>query len=242
MIARAAFSPRALGQTAQGFTPMSGLVVAQTGFVQHGPQHLVRQVVSEYTPEPEPERAPEPAPAPALAAPPVAMAKTVILSDQLRAQILAEGHAKGRAEALAELAPHTAALDQAAFMLRQMLDQISVAIDAETESLAQNLGQMVRSLASERAGSQIDHDPASFAARITTLAQRISDGFAGVMVMVNPFDLEALRAADTQGALPLAQLAQAELHADPSLARGDVRLRMAGLVLEDLIHSATGAA
>jgi flagellar assembly protein FliH len=238
MTARAAFSPRSLGQTAQGFAPMSGLVVAQTGFVQHGPQHLVRQVVAAYTPEPEP--APEPVPAPP--APPVALTKTVILSDQLRAQILAEGHAQGRAEALAELAPHMAALDQAALMLRQMLDQISVAIDAETESLAQNLGHLVRSLASERAGSQIDHDPASFAARITTLAQRISDGFAGVMVMVNPQDLEALRAADTQGALPLAQLLQADLHADHTLARGDLRLRMAGLVLEDLIHNTAAAA
>lgn len=241
MTARAGFSPRPLGQTAQGFAPMAALVSPQTGFVQHAPQHLVRHVVPDYTPDPVPE--PEPAPAPAAApAAPLVMTKTVILTDQMRAQILAEGHSQGRAEALAELAPRLAELDQAAHLLRQMLDQIAVAIDAETEALAQKLGQMVRSLAAERAGSQIDHDPASFAARIAALAQRISDGFAGVVVMLNPQDLATLRAADAQSVLPLAQLAQADLHADPSLARGDVRLRMAGLVLEDLIHDAAGAA
>jgi flagellar biosynthesis/type III secretory pathway protein FliH len=238
MTTPASFSVRPLVRAPQGFTPMAGLGSSPAGFVQHSPQNLVRQSIVESPAAAsviEPHR--EPVAAITAPAPVVAQTKSVILTDQIRAQLLAEGQAQGRAEAIAELAPRLVELDTAAALLRQILDGIALAVDAETDALAQTLGQLVRTLASERAGSRIDHDPASFATRIATLAERISDGFAGLAVTLNPHDLAALRAAAVPEASDLVQAMAATLQSDASLARGDVRLRAQGLALDDLIHN-----
>lgn len=238
MTAPTAFNPRPHRAGGQGFTPMAGLSMGSAGFVRHAPQDLLQKTVPD-TPVPV---VPDPEPvAPPVAPPPATAARSTALSDQARAQLLADAHAKGRAEALAELAPQIAALDHAAALLRQVLDGISIAMDSETEALANTLGHLVRSLASERAGSQIDHDPAGFAARVNALSMRISNGLAGVSVVLNPQDLAALRAVVCSDAPQLVQLLQADLHSDAALARGDVRLRAPGLTLDDLIFAAGAA-
>ncbi len=232
----------------QGFVPMTALGVAARDFARQRPQDMVRsmpvpvaQLAVDEPPAPalapvtEPATEVDHAPAPVSALPP----GPVPSSDEVRRAALAEGVARGRAEAEAEFATARAALDAAAATLCALVDGITHASESETEALAHTLGHVVRTLASERAGVQIDQDPAGFGARIAALADRIVDGHGALAVMLNTQDLAALVAARSPEAPQLERLLQADLRADAALSRGDVRLRARGLSLDDLIRCGT---
>lgn len=233
----ATFQALPLSADENGFRPLAAMSQDQAGFLVRLPQDMVRFPKTEpresslelrnSVPEPD-DRSPPAAPVPATAEPPVV--------DGIAEKAYAEGFARGRAEVEAELGELRAGLDEAAGVLNGVLNQIQVAVESETETLAQVLDELVRSLAAERAGAQIDADPASFGLRIIGMAERISESFSGLVVRLNPLDLDALYALRRRGKLPqLEGLFQASLASDPDLARGDVRLRAQGLALDDLL-------
>ncbi len=233
------FRPQAVGAGAQGFVPMAGLGTGAVGFSRRLPQDMARlapaPVMQPAAPEPAEPAAPAPdyCPSPP---PPSARLPEPVSEAALRAA-QAEGHARGRAEAEAEFAAARDAVDAAAATLSALVDQITRATEAETEALAHTLDEAVRRLASERAGEQIDAAPAGFSARITALAGRIAEGLSGLSITLNPQDLAALQAAGSAETPQIVRLLQADLRADPALMRGDIRLRAAGLALDDLIHA-----
>jgi len=181
---------------------------------------------------PQQNPAPQPVPQPTMQADRMA---------DLRAEIRAELRAELRSEMVAELEVERAAIAATAHSLAAALEQISNPPAAEMSALAQQLGQAVARLASDRAGQAIDTDAAPFARRIAQLAQRVSDKMNAATLWLHPEDRAAI-ASVLQKACPpdLAELAQARLQADHDLMRGDVRLRLSDarasvLRLDDLI-------
>lgn len=231
------FCPMPIAKKGQQFTPSTVIPTCSSGFTEWRPRDMVRAQPSEQV-EPlaaksDPQHS-EPVGEDDVPAP-VAVPKMVI-PDKLRVQAVAEGYAQGRAEAEEEFAAAYARLDAAANTLGGMLAHLTSALDADTEALAQALEIAIRAMASERAGTQIDDDPPGFAARIETMARRVSDAFSTLTVTLNPQDLAALRTACNDTDTPdLKRLLQADLRPDPMLLRGDIRVRGQGVALDDLI-------
>jgi flagellar biosynthesis/type III secretory pathway protein FliH len=151
-----------------------------------------------------------------------------------------DGFAQGQAERDAALAQRIAALDATARLLENALAAISPALEVEIDALTQKLDKMVRDLAAQRAGMAIDADPSGFGQRIERLALRVSENLTGLRVVLHPTDLAALHAARDANDVPhLARVLACDLRADPSIARGDVRVQGNGLALDDLIEGRT---
>lgn len=221
----------------EGFVPLVAAGALSKGFVHHAPADLLRTLVppEPQAPRPEletdqthPDPAPLPAPKPAFGTQPDEAALDAAF---------ARGIAQGRTEAEVVFGALCAQLETAAGVLNHALGEIGTAMEDETMSLASVMEDVVLALASERAGVLISHDPASFARRIRCLAERISESFTQLSVRLNPADLAHLRLVRDPAELPeLERLFEAELLPDPALAHGDIRLRAAGVALDDLLR------
>lgn len=232
----AEFQPSPFARAATGFSPMPGLAPAPSsaGFVLCRPHELVRAPAISHAPQPAAQVLAE-APLPPVPPRPAPMSEAAQEAALAAAQ--AKGQALGRAEAEADLEQERAGLRAALAALDAIMARIADAQEAETEALAQTLGLMVRALAAERAGQLITADPPAFAARICALAMRITEGFSGLALVLNPDDLAALHAVRAPADSPqIERLFQAQIQPDPALARGDIRLRAQGLALEDLLQ------
>lgn len=137
----------------------------------------------------------------------------------------AEGYAQGRAEAEAMIAPARDAFVAAAAGL--------VAAGDPADGLAEVIAAAVRRLAAERAGQMIDALPASFAARIDALADRVAQGVRAVTLRLHPDDLAAI----TPHLAEFDVLSGAEVTPDDRLSRGDVEVRADGIRLADLLEA-----
>jgi flagellar assembly protein FliH len=143
-------------------------------------------------------------------------------------QIRSEAHAAGRAEAEAEARAHLTAateiLEAVAQALRQPGPDALAGLRAE-------ITQAVLSIASERAGLEIDTMPDAFVERIEALAERIHSRATQPVLRLHPDDLAAIT--------PLIQnsdsLSGMRILASDDLARGDVDLAVDGLRMSDRI-------
>ncbi|MEM6896436.1 MAG: FliH/SctL family protein [Pseudomonadota bacterium] len=108
---------------------------------------------------------------------------------------------------------------------------LQAATDESEHKLALTIEQAVQALASERAGIAIDASPPSFMARIERLARDISSDCANAVVALNPDDLAAIEPHIEDFTL----LSDAQLVAEPELARGDLRLKMGDITYADVL-------
>ncbi|MFD0857503.1 FliH/SctL family protein [Roseovarius aquimarinus] len=160
-----------------------------------------------------------------------------------RSAAWAEGHAAGLAERDAAVAAARAeALSEAreaaareAEEARDLMAAAAARLDmggAEMlDDLTARLADAVRRLASERAGGRIDETPRPFLRRMERMVREIAAGAASAKLMLNPADLVAIK-PHIKGFSPLAKLALAP---DPTLGRGDMRLRMDDITFSDAI-------
>ena len=100
-----------------------------------------------------------------------------------------------------------------------------------SNALRDSISASVISLASSRAGMQIDQMPQAFWARIETLAERIQTSTAAPILKVHPSDLLVLKPCLEQSS----KLLSLRLVADESLARGDIDLALEGIRLTDVM-------
>lgn len=144
--------------------------------------------------------------------------------ERIRAEAYAAGRADAEAEARAGVAAATEVLEAAAQALMQP------AADA-TASLRAEITEAVLTLASERAGLEIDAMPDAFVERIEALADRIHSRAIQPVLRLHPDDLVAIEpfvaASDSLSAMRIV--------AAPELSRGDVDLTVEGLRLSDRI-------
>ncbi|WP_282057623.1 FliH/SctL family protein [Lentibacter algarum] len=100
-----------------------------------------------------------------------------------------------------------------------------------SSALRDSISASVISLASSRAGMQIDQMPQAFWARIETLAERIQTSTSAPILKVHPSDLLVLKPCLEQSS----KLLSLRLVADESLARGDIDLALEGIRLTDVM-------
>lgn len=188
-------------------------------------------------PEPSPEFTLEPDPAPIdfeaelQAAWNAGHAAAMAEVDQARAEARDAAFADARAAAEKEFAEaREAFLGGFASLLRAESDLIA--------GLGAALKSSVQAIASARSGQAIDDLPSPFMERVEKLAAQVATGMAKTEVHMNPADLSAI-----QPHIPShSPLSSAQLIADASLGRGDLRLRAGDISVSDVIAAHSGGA
>lgn len=130
------------------------------------------------------------------------------------------------------------ARDEVEAMMSHALGLLEQTVEAFQEqghdaslALRDSISASVISLASSRAGMQIDQMPKAFGARIETLAERIQTSTSAPILKVHPSDLLVLKSCLEQSS----KLLSLRLVADESLARGDIDLALEGIRLTDVM-------
>jgi flagellar assembly protein FliH len=137
---------------------------------------------------------------------------------------LAEGQAQARSEVEAMMA-------HALHLIETAAGAFSAQIDTAVEPLARSIEASVISLATARAGSQIDTLPKAFLRRIETLAERVQASVAAPVVQLHPMDLAVLRPMLEQSD----KLLSLRLVANDRLQRGDIDMKLEGIRLTDML-------
>ena len=139
------------------------------------------------------------------------------------------GRAAGQAEATAQLEKAIQGFESATLALAS-----SAALDVD--ALMTSINAAIISLASERAGGAIDQLPEGFASRIEAILAGIKANSDAPQIILNPDDMQALK--------PIIEnrekLRKCTLSADQSLARGDVKISIEGIGVEDILGNRAG--
>ena len=138
---------------------------------------------------------------------------------------IADTKAAAEATAQANLADKIAAFETALLALTK-----PQALQAE--DLSRSIHAAILRLASERAGQQIDDMPENFLARIEALVTSIGQKMTAGKVHINTHDYKIM--------LPYLADAHFDFVAEPSLARGDIILKFAGVELHDIAETRLG--
>ena len=148
-----------------------------------------------------------------------------------------EGMIAGRDAGIAETKAEAEAAAQA--NLTDKIAAFEVALVALTkpqalqaEDLSRSIHAAILKLASQRAGQQIDDMPENFLARIEALVTSIGQKMAAGKVYINADDYKVM--------LPYLANTHFDFVAEPSLARGDVILKFAGVELHDIAEARLG--
>ncbi len=164
---------------------------------------------------------------------------------ELRAQFdkgLAQGREAGREEAHKEgyekgfEAGRNAGQAEATAQLEASIQAFERAVVSATDpealdvsAISAHIRDAVLSLASERAGQVIDQLPEPFAERIEGIIATIKNNAGSPVLSLNPDDMVSLKAIiETRE-----KLRQYRVDADTRLARGDVRISLDGIGVED---------
>ena len=149
----------------------------------------------------------------------------------------AEGIIAGREEGIAETI--AAAEEEAQSNLADKIAAFEAALVAlakpqalQAEDLSRSIHAAILKLASQRAGQQIDEMPKNFLARIEALVTSIGQKMAAGKIHINADDYKVM--------LPYLADAHFDFVAEPSLARGDIILKFAGVELHDIAESRLG--
>ena len=139
------------------------------------------------------------------------------------------GRAAGQAEATAQLEKAIQGFESATLALAS-----SAALDVD--ALMTSINAAIISLASERAGVAIDELAEGFALRIEVILAGIKTNSDAPQIILNPDDMQALK--------PIIEnrekLRKCTLSADQSLARGDVKIAIEGIGVEDILGNRAG--
>lgn len=144
--------------------------------------------------------------------------------DAARAEAREEALTEARAEADAMLAEVRATFEAALMRLGNAEEEIATTLTTHLETA-------VRILASDRAGQKIDDTPQPFQRRVEKMARDIAAGADSLVVQMNPADLMAIKPHIKS----FSPLSKSRLAPDPSLGRGDVRLKMDEITFADVI-------
>ena len=149
----------------------------------------------------------------------------------------AEGIIAGREEGIAETI--AAAEEEAQSNLADKIAAFEAALvplvkpqALQAEDLSRSIHAAILKLASQRAGQQIDEMPTNFLARIEALVISIGQKMAAGKIHINADDYKVM--------LPYLADAHFNFVAEPSLARGDIILKFAGVELHDIAESRLG--
>lgn len=137
---------------------------------------------------------------------------------------LADGQQQARDEVEAMMA-------QALSLLEQTVGAFEASAHSASETLAQTIEASVISLATARAGVEIDALPELFLARIETLAERVHASVSHPVVRLHPNDLLVLKPIleESENLLGLRLVPNAELQ------RGDIDIALEGIRLTDVL-------
>ena len=101
----------------------------------------------------------------------------------------------------------------------------------DVSALAPALEQAVLKLASERAGLAIGENPEGLVQRIEALIEKVKSGANAITITLNPYDLTAVEAwQGTQNTHP-----NWNWRGDASFVSGDIRLKLDGITVTDLL-------
>lgn len=124
-----------------------------------------------------------------------------------------------------------AMMSHALGLLEQTVEAFSHQADGAVDDLATSIEKSVISLASSRAGMQIETMPNVFAARIQKLVERIKTAANSPIIRLHPSDLIVLKPVLEQSSA----LLNLRLVGDETLQRGDVDLSLEGVRLTDVL-------
>lgn len=124
-----------------------------------------------------------------------------------------------------------AMMSHALGLLEQTVQAFAHQADGAVDDLATTIEQSVISLASSRAGMQIETMPNVFAARIQKLVERIKTAANSPIIRLHPSDLIVLKPVLEQSNA----LLNLRLVGDETLQRGDVDLSLEGVRLTDVL-------
>ena len=151
---------------------------------------------------------------------------------KIREEAYHEGFSAGKAmtesEREAELAERIADLDR---LVGALSDPELLDIDL----LSAQIRQSVLSLATERAGSQIDNFPEPFLDRLETMLRNVQHMSGKRELFVCQADLDVINA----GLPDYKDLSQIKMRVDARLGRGDVKMRVGGGEISDLFKNLT---
>ena len=151
---------------------------------------------------------------------------------KIREEAYHEGFSAGKAmtesEREAELAERIADLDR---LVGALSDPELLDIDL----LSAQIRQSVLSLATERAGSQIDNFPEPFLDRLETMLRNVQHMSGKRELFVCQADLDVINA----GLPDYKDLSQVKMRVDARLGRGDVKMRVGGGEISDLFENLT---
>jgi len=161
------------------------------------------------------------APPGGVASPAELLASAWVQAEEIRAQARAEGEAQGRAEGLAaardEVAAAIDALGQSLAGVQAMRAELIEALEHDAVELAFRLGEQV-------IAGVIDVQPERVIDVARNALRRVTDR-CRVILVVNPADLELLRAAVTGLQAELGGIEHCDVQSDRRVARGGAILR-----------------
>ena len=138
------------------------------------------------------------------------------------------GRAEGQQQAQNEV---EAMMSHALGLLEQCVVAFTAGAETESKALAASIEASVISLASARAGTQIDKVPRAFAARIEELADRVQSSVASPILKLHPSDLAVVQPMLEQSC----KLLNLRLVASNTLQRGDIDMTLEGIRLTDMM-------
>ena len=145
-----------------------------------------------------------------------------------KAQAYEQGLEAGKQEVRDQV---EAMMSHALGLLEQTVEAFAEQADGALEELATTIEQSVNSLASSRAGAQIETTPKSFAARIQKLVERVKTATDSPIIRLHPSDVMVLKPVLEQSSA----LLNLRLVGDETLQRGDVDLSLEGVRLTDVL-------
>ena len=145
-----------------------------------------------------------------------------------KAQAYEQGLEAGKQEVRDQV---EAMMSHALGLLEQTVEAFAEQAAGAVEELAITIEQSVNSLASSRAGAQIETTPKSFAARIQKLVERVKTATDSPIIRLHPSDVMVLKPVLEQSSA----LLNLRLVGDETLQRGDVDLSLEGVRLTDVL-------
>lgn len=150
---------------------------------------------------------------------------------KMRDDAYAEGFSAGKAMTESEREAELSAQFQS---LEKLIEGMGRDDLLDTAALSQNINASILELASARIGFALEEMPDILTARIARLLDRLAHLTAERVVFLAPEDLGLVQSKYDERQKPPAVI----MRSDPALSRGDVRLRVGGAEIADLLNFA----
>lgn len=148
-----------------------------------------------------------------------------------------QGYEDGYQAAIAEFSERQADdLKPMVDLFETLSQQLLATSEAQAQDISSQLQEAVFTLASDRAGSQIDSLPKAMIARIEKMAERVMEAVDTAIIRLNPDDLTAITPHLEGSEIALS----GKFVSDAQLARGDITIKAGSIKLDDLLKPRSG--